>query len=82
MAKDHDFFVNARRVVERAIGEQMDGTPLADPLAGKNAAAVKRGHAGGIKGGKIRAKKLTEEQRSAIALKAATVRWKKPRTED
>jgi hypothetical protein len=33
--KDHDFFVNARRVVEQAIGEQMDGTPLVAPDAGK-----------------------------------------------
>jgi hypothetical protein len=27
-SKDRDFFVNARRVVEQAIGEQMDGMPL------------------------------------------------------
>jgi hypothetical protein len=38
-SKDRDFFVNARRVVELAIGEQMDGKPLPDPNAGKNPAA-------------------------------------------
>ena len=27
-ARDRDFFVNARRVVEVAIDEQMDGEPL------------------------------------------------------
>ena len=39
-SKDRDFFVNARRVVEQAIGEQMDGTPLKDPHAGKNKSAM------------------------------------------
>jgi hypothetical protein len=28
MTRDHDFFVNARRVVEQAIGENIDGSPL------------------------------------------------------
>jgi hypothetical protein len=27
-SKDRDFFINARRVVEQAIGEQMNGAPL------------------------------------------------------
>ena len=31
--------------------------------------------AGGLKGGKARASRLTSEQRSAIAKKAATARW-------
>jgi hypothetical protein len=34
-----------------------------------------RGQAGGVKGGKARAKKLTAEQRSEIARKAAEARW-------
>jgi hypothetical protein len=38
--KDHDFATVARRVVEKAIGEHLDGTPLEDPNAGKNPAAV------------------------------------------
>jgi hypothetical protein len=34
------------------------------------------GRKGGLKGGKARAKKLTQEQRSEIASNAAKVRWK------
>ena len=36
-----------------------------------------RGRAGGIKGGKARAKRLTPEQRQEIARVAAQARWKK-----
>lgn len=42
--------------------------------------APKRGRAGGLKGGVIRAKKLAPEKRVQIAKKAAKVRWgAKPR---
>jgi len=41
----------------------------------KNPAAVALGRLGGLKGGKARAEKLTPEQRSEIAKKAAQVRW-------
>ena len=40
----------ARRVVEQAIGEHLDGTPLEDPNTGKNPAAVPLGKLGGRKG--------------------------------
>jgi hypothetical protein len=30
-SKDHDFATVARRVVEQAIGEHLDGTPLEKP---------------------------------------------------
>jgi len=43
----------------------------------KNAAAVELGRKGGIKGGKARAEKLTPEQRSEIAKKAAAARWRR-----
>lgn len=76
-SKDHDFFVNARRVVEQAIGEQMDGKPLPDPNAGKNPASIAAGKLGGVKGGKARAKALSPAKRKAIAKKAAQARWKK-----
>lgn len=75
--KDHDFATVARRVVEQAIGEQLDGSPLPDPNAGKNPAAVKLGKLGGARGGKARAEKLTPEERRRIAKKAAAARWKK-----
>ncbi len=66
----------AREVVERAIGEQMDGSPLQDPDAGKNPAAVALGRLGGAKGGAARAKSLSPKRRRAIAKKAADSRWK------
>jgi hypothetical protein len=76
-SKDHDFAVNAFRIVEQAIGEHMDGTPLPDPAEGKNPAAVALGKLGGAKGGKARAAKLSPAKRKAIAKKAAASRWKK-----
>ncbi len=72
---EHDFAVNAFRVVEQAIGEHMDGTALPDPNQGKNVAAVALGKLGGQKGGKARAAKLSPAKRKAIAKKAAQVRW-------
>lgn len=42
----------------------------------KNAAAVFLGRLGGLKGGPARAKKLSKEQRSEIARKAAEARWR------
>ncbi|HZQ94469.1 MAG TPA: hypothetical protein VFA67_05625 [Candidatus Sulfotelmatobacter sp.] len=60
-----DDFQNALRVVEEAIGSSL----------GKNPAAVALGRQGGLKGGKARASKLTSEQRTAIAKKAAAKRW-------
>jgi hypothetical protein len=74
---DRDFSVLARRVVERAIGERLDGTPLDTEHSSKDLAAVSRGRLGGLKGGHARAKKLSSKRRKAIALKAAKTRWKK-----
>jgi hypothetical protein len=73
--KDHDFVTVARRVVEQAIGERLDGSPLEDPNAGKNPAAVALGKLGGKKGGRARARALTSAQRKRIAKKAAKARW-------
>ena len=42
----------------------------------KNPNAVALGKLGGAKGGKARAAKLTPEQRSEIAKKAAQARWR------
>ena len=72
---DHDFATVARRVVEQAIGEQLNGSQLEDKNAGKNPAAIARGKRGGAKGGRARAEKLTAGQRKAIARKAAKKRW-------
>ena len=45
----------------------------------KNPHAVALGKLGGSKGGKIRAAKLTSEQRSKIARNAVLARWEKAR---
>lgn len=45
-------------------------------VAGKDPAAVALGRKGGLKGGKARAEKLTPEQRSEIAKRAASARWR------
>lgn len=76
-SKDRDFAVKALRVVEQAIGQKMDGSPLEDPDAGKNPAAVALGRLGGAKGGRARADKLSPAKRKAIAKKAARKRWGK-----
>jgi hypothetical protein len=47
----------------------------------KNPHAVALGKRGGSKGGKIRAAKLTPEQRREIARKAVLARWAKHRKE-
>jgi hypothetical protein len=45
----------------------------------KNPHAVALGKLGGSKGGKLRAEKLSEEQRREIARKAVLARWAKHR---
>jgi len=45
--------------------------------AGKDPLAVALGRRGGLKGGKARAAKMTPEQRSEAARKAAQARWRK-----
>jgi hypothetical protein len=75
-ARDHDFATVARSVVERAIGERLDGSPL-PPAPAKNPAAVALGKLGGQKGGRARAEALTPAKRRSIARKAAAARWKK-----
>ena len=68
------------RVVEQAIGEQWDGSPLPDKDVGKNPAAVALGKLGGAKGGAARAAALSPRKRSLIAQKAARARWGKSKT--
>ncbi len=61
----------AFRILQEATGE----VPKTDD--GKDPAAVSLGRKGGLKGGKARAAKLTPNERSEIAKKAAEARWKK-----
>lgn len=74
--KDHDFAVNAFRVVQEATTEPKQEKPLPTE-DGKNPNAVALGRLGGLKGGKARAAKMTPEQRKEIAKKAAQKRWNK-----
>lgn len=62
-------------IVDIATGEVED--TAADE--GKNAAAVELGRKGGLKGGKARAAKMTAEERSEAARRAATTRWQAQR---
>lgn len=80
-SKDHDFVTVARRVVEQAIGEHLDGTPLGNPDTGKNPHAVALGRLGGQRGGTARAKSLSAKKRTEIARKAAKSRWSKQQRE-
>jgi hypothetical protein len=57
------------------VNEATDPDNVPDPDAGKDPAAVALGRRGGLKGGQARAAKLSPEQRSAIAKKAARARW-------
>ena len=65
-----DFAQIALKVVEISTGEPLK------PVE-KNAAAVALGRLGGLKGGRARADKLTEDQRREIAQRAAKQRWAK-----
>jgi len=61
----------ASQIVDEATGN----APPYDPDAGKDPAAVALGRKGGLKGGKARAAKMTPEERSEAARKAALARW-------
>lgn len=63
----------AKQLVDEATGAEAKY----DPNEGKDPAAVALGRKGGLKGGNARAAKMTPEQRSEAARKAATFRWKK-----
>ena len=57
-------------IVEEATGEPAPDTD-------KNASAAARGRLGGLKGGKTRASRMTPEERSESARKAAQARWER-----
>ena len=63
----------AKMVVDISIGE------AEDTAEDKKQQRPKRGRAGGLKGGKARAKVLTRAERIAISRKAALARWRQKR---
>jgi hypothetical protein len=81
-SKPRDISQLARAIVEEATGESLTGQPAPQeptqkPIHYKNPAAVALGKLGGKKGGNARAKKLSAEERKAIAQKAARARWER-----
>ena len=70
--RSRDVNALARQLVDEAMGEQSKF----DPDAGKDPAAVALGRKGGLKGGKARAERMTPEERSESARKAAQARWR------
>lgn len=69
--KPRDLNQMAAAIVASATSDE----PRSDPDEGKNPAAVALGRLGGQKGGKARAAKMTPEERSEQARKAARERW-------
>lgn len=67
--------VLAKSVIDSII-EETESEDWNEEKPEKNPAAVALGRLGGKKGGKARAAKLSPEQRSEIAKKAAQSRWK------
>jgi len=74
-----DVAQNALRVIEQATGAELKPAPktLSFPPRKKNPAAVALGKLGGMKGGRARAAKLTQQERTEIAQRAAKARWGK-----
>jgi len=64
----------AKFITDVATGE---ATLPEDRPSGKSQAAMEYGRQGGLKGGKMRAEKLSPEDRKAIAKNAADKRWGK-----
>jgi len=72
-SKPHDLNARAAAIV----AESTSDAPRPDHEADKNPHAVALGRLGGVKGGKVRAERLSAERRSEIAKQAARVRWSK-----
>jgi hypothetical protein len=70
-SKPRDLNSMAAAIVAQSVSDD----PVPDPDEGKNPHAVALGRIGGQKGGKARAAKLTPEQRTLIAQRAARARW-------
>lgn len=65
----------AKSLVDDSTGE---GPAPERQLPEKNSAAQELGRRGGLKGGRARAEKMTPEERSEAARRAARARWSKP----
>jgi hypothetical protein len=70
MAKQSKKPADLNRLAAAIVGDATDETP---PQS--ESAQVRAGRSGGRKGGKVRAERMTPEQRSAAARRAAKARW-------
>jgi hypothetical protein len=69
----------AKLVIDIASGQEKDREPTPEEQ-GKDPHAVALGRKGGERGGKARAAKLSDDERSKIARRAARARWNKNST--
>ena len=68
--REHDFSITTFRVVREATGQ-------IEPKKKKPFDAKALGYLGSLKGGRVRAERLTPQRRVEIARKAALARWGK-----
>jgi hypothetical protein len=73
-ARPRDFAQLGKLIVDIATGERPNDSTVPQPETRKAAA----GRKGGIRGGRVRAAKLSPRRRREIAKKAAAARWKHP----
>jgi hypothetical protein len=66
--------LDLNQLAKRLVDEATDDTPKPEPTP-KDPLAVELGRRGGLKGGKARAAKLTDEERRESAQRAARARW-------
>lgn len=76
MAKRSKKPADLNRLASSIVGEATDETPQ-EPEAPQ----VRAGRAGGIKGGRTRAERMSAEERSLAAQRAAKARWKSPESD-
>jgi len=62
----------AKLIVDIVSGDRQD-----EPQASETNPMASLGRAGGLKGGRVRAERLTSEKRTEIAKQAAAARWRK-----
>lgn len=65
------------RLAASIVQEAIDALSVLESPHEKNPAAVALGRMGGLKGGRVRADRLSPKKRSQIARKAAKARWAK-----
>ncbi len=67
--------VDLNSLAASIVADSTDEDKPSEPQDTRDPAAVALGRRGGLKGGRARADKLSPEQRSEIAKKAARARW-------